>query len=987
MRNKISLILALGAVLTLGACQKSSTSSPSTAASSESATATATTATATTTTTTTTTATTTATTATPVPAVKLTTPVLALNAEKTGLTWAAVEHASSYKVKVNDGDYAAATDYTFSTTVGAYAVKVMAIGDGTAYLNSDEAAWSYEVKNIAFTGLSQKGLTVTINGAVGLKTEVGYAADGNITTWAEQTGDTYVASDNGKVGVVVSGGYDEAHNINYVGEKITNYLWVVKDAEANRVILNNATDMADGFTSQAYGSNGWEDAGAHSVVTAALPDIQETEKSVDFKIQQLSNAYKYGFAVTGLDAYYGIQLLAKGDGKSTFVIQLENSLGYATYSVGVLNSNWHNIIVPLDAEGWKLNGTSVTLAQYAVNQGFESAAAVFYSFTTLNLVMRTVADAGYAYTHVYVNNFTLIAGDAGKTAADNQIVDIAGTYTGKNASDVIFKMVTASAMGSDVVTISSLNVASNISAEATYTVTGNTIVIKDTTGSGAGLTYTGTVTDKGRSIAFVSATGTYGSYFQQVSFNYVYDIDNFEGYTETGVGYDKNNAITARSGLRAAYFSDYYAGSGSDILSGTGWSLMGSTDYMTLDTTAADAHSGNNCMKVKEGNAMRYTTYGLSDGTAAAWPKGDTLSFWVKNPLSQTLPWALRVYETNLVNASNYSVTATSLTIAVATGWTQYTVSLDSTKTYYGFSLTCDHLASYATLYPFIDDIQVYTAGNPWATYVDPSPITAGTIMSGSTATLPSLNATFGHDYAVTVAAIDAAAGQHNMTGTYSVDSSNNITFDFGADLVYVGVLSADKTAVKYTSATGTLSAYVANMFLRQVNVGKNTVDDYEDTTEAAVQAKYVAEETDSFTTVTDKSTYMLLDTTTQDAGFASVKLKADVTSSNYNGKYRYRFAQVNSFGTVANFSIRVKNGTAYPITGGVFYVTTSNDSTKRANTNISINLAAGSGWTTFTGTITAAAAVYGFSIYFSASGSSLAASAGFVYVDNMIVA
>src|SRR5574344_1878602 len=36
---------------------------------------------------------------------KLATPVLALNETKTGLTWAAVSHASKYQIKVNTGAY------------------------------------------------------------------------------------------------------------------------------------------------------------------------------------------------------------------------------------------------------------------------------------------------------------------------------------------------------------------------------------------------------------------------------------------------------------------------------------------------------------------------------------------------------------------------------------------------------------------------------------------------------------------------------------------------------------------------------------------------------------------------------------------------------------------------------------------------------------------------------------------------------------------
>ncbi|MFA6377556.1 MAG: hypothetical protein WCW63_02910, partial [Acholeplasmataceae bacterium] len=47
----------------------------------------------------------------------LSSPVISLNVDNTGLVWSEVPHASSYELKVNDGDYAAATSYLFSDTV------------------------------------------------------------------------------------------------------------------------------------------------------------------------------------------------------------------------------------------------------------------------------------------------------------------------------------------------------------------------------------------------------------------------------------------------------------------------------------------------------------------------------------------------------------------------------------------------------------------------------------------------------------------------------------------------------------------------------------------------------------------------------------------------------------------------------------------------------------------------------------------------------
>jgi hypothetical protein len=87
------------------------------------------------------------------------------------------------------------------------------------------------------------------------------------------------------------------------------------------------------------------------------------------------------------------------------------------------------------------------------------------------------------------------------------------------------------------------------------------------------LTFSATVSDKGRALAFKEATGTWAPYLQQVNFNRVTLIDDFEGYTETGKGLDTGTSGTTDptqvTGLRASYYGEYYTGSG------TGNSVLG----------------------------------------------------------------------------------------------------------------------------------------------------------------------------------------------------------------------------------------------------------------------------------------------------------------------------------------------------------------------------------------------------------------------------
>ena len=900
------------------------------------------------------------------------------------MTWAAVEHASKYQIKVNTGAYADATDYTFASDQGKYVVTLKAIGDGISYSDSDEATWAYATKAISLSELTRAGLNVSWE-AVGFAS-VAYAADGNIvsTSWAATTANTYVATANGKVGVAVGAGYDATNDVNYVGTTIDKYVWCVQDAAENKVMINSATDIADDLTVKVYGTSGWEDDSGHVGLSIGKADLEETTDSVDFKIQQLANAYKFGMVMNGFNAYKGISVRVRGDGKSTMVFQMQSSAGYVSYSVGVINTNWHDIVIPFADAGWKVNGTTASLADYALSQGFESAGAALYGFSEFDVIFKTVADAGYAYTHLYVDHVSLIADASGATAGDNQNVAVGSHYTAKNSAGVVFD-VKAATTG---YTLASLNLASNLSAPATLTAEGDVVTLK-TADSGASLTYVGKATNKGRTITFTSATGTYASSFTNLNFNFVYSVDDFEGYTETGVGYDKNNEATARTGLRANYYSDYYAGSGSDSLSGTGWTLMGSTDYMTLDQTAADVHSGAQCAKVKVGNAMRYTTYGLSDGTAVAWPSANTFSFWAKSPAAVDLSVAVRLYTTNKVDSSNYSITATTVTLKTGSDWTQYTVAMDASKTYYGVSFTFEHPSNYVTVFPLIDDIQLFTDGNPWATYVDSSVVPNGSVMTGSTTALTSVTATFATGSTISIVAVDASSTTHNLSGTYAVDSSNNITISCGTDLTYVGVLSADMKAIKYTSATGTFATYVANLFLMISVSGKTYIENFENTTTTALESKYTVDRdlnnAGSWTNPTSNTGFIAASTDVIGTGFASGKMAMDTTSAKV-GKYRYRFAQTASFGSFANFSITVKNASTLPITGYLYVCTASGTSaTGRSQTSISLTMAAGTDWTTYTGKLSAATAIYGYSFFFTATATTTDVVTGFIYVDNVM--
>lgn len=372
-------------------------------------------------------------------AVKLATPVLALNEGKTGLTWDAVAHAEKYQLKVNDGAYADATSYDFSGTVGTYVVKVKAIGDTTNYTDSDEATWSYETKAISLSDLSQTGMTISWT-AVGVNVAVGFNATGTIgeADWSAVTSSTYTATTSGKVGVVVSAGYDATGNVNYVGDKVEKYSWVIQKASANKAILDENTSVADDVTSFYYGTTGWVDASSYASLTVAKADTEESAKSINFSIVTGLN-YKFVNNVSGLNAYEGISVTVQGDGVSTLVFQMEGAWGYASYSLGVISTNWHTIYVPFAASGWTVNGGATTFNDFAVSQGFISPAAAMYAVSKIDVVWKTVSN-NYARTHTSIKEMVLVADNAGAAGSDTQDFAIGGVYTGVNAAGQVFQL-------------------------------------------------------------------------------------------------------------------------------------------------------------------------------------------------------------------------------------------------------------------------------------------------------------------------------------------------------------------------------------------------------------------------------------------------------------------------------------------------------------------------------------------------------------------
>ena len=284
---------------------------------------------------------------------------------------------------------------------------------------------------------------------------------------------------------------------------------------------------------------------------------------------------------------------------------------------------------------------------------------------------------------------------------------------------------------------------------------------------------------------------------QSFDYNKVYNVENFESYTQTGVGYDNYNGghgMGISTGLRSQYYSVYY-GAGSDPLSGKGWQIMGSADYLTYHATAGRDGSKTALFKSNANNYFEYVQAKHFFGVPNAIGKGAKLSAWIHGAYADTNGTAgasatvtLIAYYNKMLKlgdgTTNEAATAT-YTIAGSEDWKEYTVTLDPTKTVYAFGI---HIAkASATLYLPVDDVKIYTE-SPYPT----NPVTG--VELNKSATL--LGLAERKPLVATVSPADA--GDKSLTWTSSNESA--VTVDQNG---YITAVAAGTSTITVTTTDG----------------------------------------------------------------------------------------------------------------------------------------------------------------------------------------
>ena len=330
--------------------------------------------------------------------------------------------------------------------------------------------------------------------------------------------------------------------------------------------------------------------------------------------------------------------------------------------------------------------------------------------------------------------FEIEAGDSGASistltfsySCDDSAYDVRmldGTYTGTGTDGYIYKV----DITSGSVVVNSLDRESNIQLTGTMSMSSKTSasLAFNEFDAVANFAY------DGDSLTYTTKSGADQNNFPDVSVKRVYHVEDFESFSATGDGYTSTRGATSNqstTGLRSAFYSDYNgSNSVASSIGGSGWSLMGSSDF--LNYNSSKGHNGTKTGIFKgNSNKLRDLSMNLFYGVPSVIGKGTTLSFWARGPWANTnystdasgnaSITVYAFYQTPLGPSNLSACSSDTFVIPVGSGWTRYEMALDSSKTYYGYGFLCNQNA---TTYTAIDDIEIFT-DSPYATYVAPYP-------------------------------------------------------------------------------------------------------------------------------------------------------------------------------------------------------------------------------------------------------------------------
>ena len=540
----------------------------------------------------------------------------------------------------------------------------------------------------------------------------------------------------------------------------------------------------------------------------------------------------------GLD-HYTLELDGS-NAPSTLTSSYQDSVS-GTYTTGEGNSITLNFV-----KAKSVSGKHVDLASRGMIYNFASesggisgitAMTVIYSGSTMSLrtSLANALPGGASTENLYTISsgsrlelpspryFSLLAADGGNiitsisieyTCGLNESINrLDGEFTGTGNDGYRYSLV----LSNGNVTFSSLDKNPSITATGTGALTGNSLECSFTSPSAYnGLVYSFTADAQSHALTYVSKSGTGNANVPEINLTRVYNVEDFENYSSRGNGWDTSSEKAASkydvTGVRGEFICEYSGNGSSGPIGGSGWLLMGSTDYLSFNTTAG--HNSSKCVAIKGNtNTMRYIQASAYYGVPRILGKGNKLSFWSKGAFSNSGMSNASSYSTSLTLYAFYTQKVTSSTfnqrteknfiIANNNDWTEYTMDLDPNRTYYSFGLMT-HNYDNANRYLAIDDVKIFSTSNNSNSNYAPSGNFHGTATRrNNQGTYPIfLSLSESHKASLILAGSEYATGYSFSEDTISITTSNSS---------WLGTFTA-----KYNKATnevteGTFSGSIKN--------------------------------------------------------------------------------------------------------------------------------------------------------------------------------
>ena len=690
----------------------------------------------------------------------------------------------------------------------------------------------YTVSTVDFSTAGQKTVTVTYEGKTdsfnitvanqkftvkfvvdGVEVQTGLVEDGQLAVYSGQTptkaGDANAPRYRFK-------GWDRDLTQPITAD--TTFTAVFAAYAAEQVVdsfegYESNSDMADAWKVEVYKNDQWQDTSAAVSIGSKAAEGNKAlrfdgwENGLGFRflkhleanaLPKAANAIKFSMQIPSINT---VKVILKG--KVTIGGQPQEPS--FTYEFHPTTSEYVEYTIPIAADGWALWGKAGdTIKAKAEWIGIHEDDFVNYLTDVGFFVQGNDGANGLPY-FAFVDNVRFVTLDEPVNNAEVESMGQYARYTGL-LNDGHTVKIELGANGAATATVVDMETPQVIQGAVAVDAQKNmTFTSAD---NGATLVYKAALKNGGQSMKFVSASGAFAQAVTGVDLNAVQVVDNYEQYTTDGQAYYQGHAADQRSGCRGAYYSEYYAGSGSSPWGGDKWSLLGGNgDQLKLKQDQAGAHSGNNylCMKHSKSVAFRYMQWGLFDGTAEQNNfRGSKFSFWAKtNGLVKSFKVSMYSQSKPTLSTKDQYVKAQTFEQTAALGeWTHFEIDLDPAQTYYGFMIFTEKNTSLSSneSWLYIDDVEVYTA-NPYAKYEAPvqnKELVPGNAYLGKVNGL--INATLRIKSATEISLAAAGLGM-TLDGTYSI-AADEFTMVVGG-ATYKATISEDLDKLTFVSVDG----------------------------------------------------------------------------------------------------------------------------------------------------------------------------------------